>query len=80
MWIMNIWISKNKNKSHFLDKGERLVMQLDKEIGKKQNRLTLTRQFYNYPEWEDVESCRFSVNKGVIRRLKETLDKIEGSL
>lgn len=72
--IIPIWISKSKNRFHYLEKGERLKIRLERGMGKKQSKIIFTRQFFNYPSWEDIERCGFSINRRVLRELKETLD------
>ena len=75
-----IWNSKSKTRPHFIERGERLEVTLERKEGRRHRKMVIVRQFYNYPAWEDVERVSFSINRGVVKRLRKELSDIEESL
>ena len=78
--VIPIWHSRSKNQNRFIEKGERLRIDVERVKGKKMQRIVVARQFYSYPSWEDVEVCRFTINRKVLEDLKKALEKMGESL
>lgn len=77
---ITIWVSVSKNRSRYIDGGERVVVELLKPEGRKNHQLRFTRQFFNYPEWDEASQCSFSINDVVLRKLIEILRKARMTL
>jgi hypothetical protein len=74
-----IWSARSKTRPHHMEKGERVVIAMKKIQGRHHKKITLKRQFYNYPDWEDVSEVSFSINRIVLEKLKNELIELEES-
>lgn len=70
---LTIWLSLSKTRPHFIESGERLVIEFFKPERRKNHQLKLTRQFFNYPDWDEAGQCSFTINEAVLRKLIKLL-------
>jgi len=77
---ITIWVSTSKNRGHYMDGGEKVIVELIKPVGRRHPQLSFTRMFFNYPEWDVSSQCSFSVNDAVLRKLEKIIREVRVSL
>ncbi|OGW71724.1 MAG: hypothetical protein A2047_00960 [Omnitrophica bacterium GWA2_41_15] len=79
-FVIPIWLKFRKDSTNSVERGERIFVNIEKRSGMKHCQISIVRQFFSYPDWEDSSVVSFSVNRHVIREIMAVLEKVEEDL
>ncbi|MBI3259246.1 MAG: hypothetical protein HYZ54_07225 [Ignavibacteriae bacterium] len=71
-----IWLKFRKDSTKSVERGERIFVNIEKNGGMKHCQISIVRQFFSYPDWEDSSVVSFSVNRYVLREIIDVLKKV----
>lgn len=75
-FVIPIWLKLRKDSTSSVERGERIFVNIQRARGLKHCQISIVRQFFSYPDWEDSSVVSFSVNRHVLREIITILERV----